>query len=354
MKISRYFLASIIAIGAASAQNLNYVQHNLVADTAGTADNSDPNLRGLWGISASPTSPFWVSNTFSGTSTLYNGAGTPFPATGPIVVSIPTAAVTTVNHGTPTGQVNNGTAGFIIGNGSKASFIFATVDGMIAAWNGGASAEVKVDNSGIGSSYTGLAIGTSSKGPVLYAANVNFGHVDVFDTNFQEVQLAGNFVDPTLASGLAPFNIQRFGRRLIVTYAVAKKAGYTNGVGTGAVSMFDLDGKFISRIATAGTLNAPWGVAIAPGQFGTLSYTLLVGNFADGKINAYDILNGTFVGTMKDGTGGSLSIPGLWGLQFGSGTTNGGDANTLYFAADVDGTHGLFGSLRPATDSLQP
>lgn len=354
MNISRILFASILAIGAASAQNLNYVQHNLVADTAGVADNSDPNLKGLWGISASPTSPFWVSNTFSGTATLYNGAGTPFPATGPIVVSIPRAAVTSVNHGTPTGQVNNGTPGFLIGNGNKASFIFATVDGMIAAWNGGASAEIKVDNSGISSSYTGLAIGTSSKGPVLYAADINYGHIDVFDTNFQEIALAGAFVDPKLPSGLAPFNIQRFGRRLIVTYASGKKPGYSTGAGTGAVNMFDLDGNFISRIATGGTLNAPWGLAIAPGQFGTLSYSLLVGNFADGKINAYDILTGNFVGTMKDGTGGSLSIPGLWGLQFGSGTTNGGDANTLYFAADVDGTHGLFGSLRPATDSIQP
>src|ERR1700738_925820 len=158
MGMNRCFVAWILACGCAFTQNLNYIQKNLTADTAGAADNMDPNLKGLWGMSPSPTSPFWVSNTFSGTSTLVNGAGTPFPATGPIVVTIPPGAKATLNHGTPTGQVNNGTSGFLIGNGNKASFIFASLDGMITAWNGGAASEVKIDNSGIGASYTGLAI----------------------------------------------------------------------------------------------------------------------------------------------------------------------------------------------------
>src|SRR5438105_8109940 len=139
MSLSRFCFTLILASGAVFAQNLNYTQHNLVADTPGIADNTDPNLKGLWGVSASPTSPFWVSNTFSGVSTLYNGTTGVPNAT---VVTIPAAAAATSNHGTPTGQVNNGTTGFILNNGTKASFIFATVDGMIAAWNGGTLAEV--------------------------------------------------------------------------------------------------------------------------------------------------------------------------------------------------------------------
>jgi uncharacterized protein (TIGR03118 family) len=351
MNLSRCFLALVVTSSAAFAQNLNYVQKNLVADTAGVADNTDPNLKGLWGISASPTSPFWVSNAFSGTATIYNGT-TGVPAT--TVVAIPAGAASTVQHGTPTGQVNNGTAGFLLNNGTKASFIFATVDGMIAAWNGGTTAEVRVDNSAIGASYTGLAIGIGTKGPMLYVADINFGHIDVFDTNFNEIASPGGFIDTKLPAGLSPFNIQRFGRNLIVTYAVVKKDHYTNGPGTGAVNLFDLDGHLISRLATGGALNAPWGLAIAPNQFGTLSYTLLVGNFGDGRINAYDLLTDSYIGFLKDASGAPLVIPGLWGLQFGSGTANGGDAEALYFAADVDGTHGLFGSLKPAADSVQP
>ena len=155
-------------------------------------------------------------------------------------------------------------------------------------------------------------------------------------------------------AGLVPFNVQRFGRSLIVTYATANAPSYTKGPGTGAVSMFDLDGNFVKRLATGAPLNAPWGVAIAPGQFGTLSYSLLVGNFGDGKINAFDLFTGKMIGTMNDATGNPLVLRGLWGLQFGSGTANGGDANTLYFAADGGGMHGLFGTLRPATDSVEP
>lgn len=350
MNVSRSLVLFLIVSASAFAQNLNYVQHNLVADTPGIADNTDPNLKGLWGMSASPTSPFWVSNAFSGTSTLYTGAG----AVNALVVTIPPGTASSANHGTPTGQVNNGTTGFLLHNGTKASFIFASTDGMITAWNGGAAAEVKVDNSGIGASYTGLAIGIGTKGPMLYAADINYGHIDVFDTNFNEIASPGGFIDTKLPAGLAPFNVQRFGRNLIVTYAVAKKDHYTNGPGTGAVNLFDLDGHLISRLATGGALNAPWGVAIAPNQFGSLSYSLLVGNFGDGRINAYDIFTDSYVGFLKDANGAPLAIPGLWALQFGSGTTNGGDAETLFFAADVDGTHGLFGSLRPTADSVQP
>ena len=354
MSLSRCLVAVVFTCAAAFAQNLNYTQHNLVADTAGVADNTDPNIAGIWGLAASPTSPFWVSNRTSGTATIYNGTTGAVSTT---VVAIPPGSASTITHGTPTGQVNNGTTGFLLHNGTKASFIFDTLDGTISAWNGGAVAELKVDNSGIGSSYTGLAIGISpTKGPLLYAADIHFGHIDVFDTNFNEIAAPGGFIDPQLPTGLAPFNIQRFGRYMIVTYASPNPPGYTTGPGTGAVSMFDLDGNFVRRIATGAPLNGPWSMRSAPNQFGTLSYTLLVGNFSDGKINAFDIFSGKLIGTINNASSGNpLVINGLWGIQFGSGTTNGGGAETLYFAADGGGGRtGLFGTLVPASDSVQP
>ena len=199
----RCLVALTLVAGAAYAQNLNYTQHNLVSDTSGSADNTDPNLTGLWGLSASPTSPFWVSNTFSGTSTLYNGTTGVPSAT---VVTVPAGASSTAGHGTPTGQVNNLiTTAFIIGNGARASFIFSSLDGVISAWNGGTVAEVKIDNGAIGASYTGMALGTSSAGPVLYVADPPFGHVDVFDAKFQEIALPGHFVDPTLPGRTGSF-----------------------------------------------------------------------------------------------------------------------------------------------------
>ena len=353
MSLSRCFVALAFTCAAAFAQNLNYTQHNLVSDVSGNADNTDPNIAGIWGICESPTSPWWVSNRTSGTATIYNGTTGAVSTT---VVQIPPGASSSITHGQPTGQVNNGTTGFLLHNGNKASFIFSTLDGTISAWNGGGVAEVKVDNSGIGASYTGLAIGIDgSKGPLLYVPDIKYGHIDVFDTNFNEVATGGSFTDPTLPAGLAPFNIQRFGRYMIVTYATSNAPSYTQGAGTGAVSLFDLDGNFIRRIATGAPLNAPWGVAVSPNQFGTLSYTVLIGNFGDGKINAFDVFSGKLVGTMMNSaTGNAVSIPGLWGLQFGSGTTNGGAAESLYFAADGGGLHGVFGTLVPASDSVQP
>jgi uncharacterized protein (TIGR03118 family) len=344
-------LAAIAIIGVACAQNRNYVQTNLISDTAGTATNTDPNLKGLWGLSQSPTSPFWVSDTFSGLSTVYNTAGVPSA----LVVTIPPGAASHSKTGTPTGQVNNGTSGFVLPSGTKASFIFATADGTIAAFTGGTTATTVVDNSASGASYTGLAIGISERGPTLYAANVAQYRVDTFDTNFKPITLSGGFLDVGLEPYYAPFNIQRFGKKIVVTYALPPPARkYSSGPGTGTVNIFDLNGLIVSRVTTDSHLNAPWGVAFAPGQFGTFSNALMVGNFADGQINAYDPFTGDWLGTMMDGKGNPIAIPGLWALQFGSGSANGGDAITMYFTADVDGTHGLFGTLRPMADSVQP
>ena len=345
-------LISVMGLGLASAQNMHYTQTNLLSDTSGNAANTDPNLKGAWGISESPTSPFWISDAASGLSTLFNSAGAPVTA---VVVTIPPGSRSTNKTGTPTGEVNNGTGGFKLANGNPASFIFATLDGTIAAWNGGTTATVMVDNSANGASYTGLAIGISDQGPTLYAANNAQGTIDTFDTNFKPIHMPGDFLDVGLEPFYSPFNIQRFGSRMVVTYAnPTPRTRWTTGPGSGTVNVFDLNGNIIMRITSEGGLNAPWGVAFAPGQFGAFSYALLVGNFGDGHINAYDPFTGAWRGTMQDTTGKPITIPGLWALQFGSGSANGGDAITLYFSSDVDGAHGLVGTLRPASDSIQP
>lgn len=325
-----------------------YAVTNLVSDIAGFAAQTDPNLVNPWGIALSPTSPFWVSDNRSGVTTLYNGAGALFPVASPIVAKIP--------GGKPTGQVFNGTAtAFLIAPGKAASFIFSTETGFIAGWNSTvdpANAAVLVDNSGSGAVYKGLAIGTGANGPMLFAANFNAGTIDVFDAGMKPVMTAGGFQDPNLPAGFAPFNIQRFGRSLYVTYAMqdSLKQNDMAGAGNGYINVFDLDGNLRKRFASGGALNSPWGLAMAPGFFGDYSGTLLVGNFGDGTINAYEPASGDWLGTLQDKDGNPIAIPGLWGLIFGNGKANGGDANTLYFAAGIAGpdaiqSHGLFGSL---------
>jgi uncharacterized protein (TIGR03118 family) len=326
-----------------------YVQHNLVSDIPGMADVTDPNLVDPWGISTSATSPFWVSNAGKSNTTLYNGAG----AITPVVVAIPAGSKGPAKS-SPSGQVNNNTAAFILANGTKASFIFATEDGTISAWNGGTASTVMVDNSGAGAVYEGLAIGTSANGPALYAPNFKTNAIDVFDGKFAPVTLAGNFTDPTLPAGFAPFNIWNLGGKLYVMYAKqnAAKIRDSAGPGNGYVSTFDLNGNFLKRVASQGPLNSPWGVAIAPASWGAFGGALLVGNFGDGTINAFDLTAGTPLGTLQDKNGASIVNKGLWALTFGNGGS-GGDPNTLYFSAGIQGeTHGLLGAIAPPTQIL--
>jgi uncharacterized protein (TIGR03118 family) len=205
-----------------------YVQHNLVSDIPGMADVTDPNLVDPWGVSTSATSPFWVSDAGKSRSTLYNGSG----AITAVVVSIPAGAKGTPNS-SPSGQVNNNTTAFLLANGTKASFIFATEDGTISAWNGGTASTVMVDNSGAGAVYEGLAIGTSANGATLYAANFKTGNIDVFDGKFAPATLAGNFTDPTLPAGFAPFNIWNLNGTLYVMYAQQNAAKTRNTAGAG-------------------------------------------------------------------------------------------------------------------------
>src|SRR5437868_4300644 len=282
-----------------------YVQTNLVSDLPGIAAQTDPNLVNPWGLAASASSPFWIANNHSGTSTLYNGAGQPFPATNPLVVQIP-APQSGQSPAAPAGVVFNDTIGFLVG-GSPASFIFSNEDGTISAWNGsaGGAAKLMVDNSGAGAVYKGLAVATSTAGPRLYATNFNSGAIETFDTAFSPVVTPGGFIDPNIRSGFAPFGIQRIGRKLFVSYAMQSSDRHddVSGPGNGFIDVFDFDGNLVTRLASNGVLNAPWGMALAPAYFGDFANLLLVGNFGAGTINAFDRATGILAGTLQRPSG---------------------------------------------------
>jgi uncharacterized protein (TIGR03118 family) len=318
-----------------------YEQTNLVSDKPGLAKVTDPNLVNPWGISHSATSPFWVSDNGTGVATIYNGAGTP----NALVVTIPPVPGSPPGTlSTPTGQVFNMSADF-----NSDLFIFATEGGSIAGWRGalGTTAELLVDNSAAGAVYKGLALGNITGNNYLYAANFHSGSIDVVP-GVGAPALSGNFVDPNLPAGYAPFNVQNLGGNLFVTYAVASGDEEVPGAGLGIVDKFDLNGNLLQRlISPGGALNAPWGLTLAPANFGEFSGDLLVGNFGDGTINAFDPISGALLGTLSDSLGNPIAIDGLWGLLFGNGG-NGGDLDKLYFTAGIDGEmHGLFGSLAP-------
>lgn len=332
-----------IAFGAGTGSSSNsYLQHNLVADTPGVADVTDPHLVNAWGISEGPTSPFWISDNGTGLTTVYNTSG----AILPLVVTI---APPTGQSGTaaPSGQVFNNTQSFLLANGKPAVFIFVTEDGTISAWNSGTATELKADNSASGAIYKGLALGANTTGPKLYLANFNAGTIEVFDGNFASTKTEGRFTDPSLPPGYAPFNIAALNGRLYVSYAVQDDMKHDDvaGAGNGLVDVFDMDGNFLRRLISNGPLNSPWGMVMAPAEFGAFSNALLVGNFGDGAINAFDPSSGAMLGSLQDIQGKPIAIEGLWGLVFGNGGL-GGVKNTLYFTAGPgDEQHGLFGSL---------
>ncbi|WP_406698981.1 TIGR03118 family protein [Singulisphaera sp. Ch08] len=335
---------------------LIYRQTNLVSDIQGMAPITDPNLKNPWGIASGSTTPFWVSDNQTGVSTLYNASGTPQP----LVVTIP-PPMTGTAPSAPTGIVFNdntqATAFLVNGPGTRALFIFATEDGTIAAWNAGTSAVVKVDNSGSGAVYKGLALANTAVGTAvasrLYATNFSKGTVDVFDQNFSPVSLSpGAFTDSRIPAGYAPFGIANIGGNLVVTYALQddEKVDDAPGRGHGFVDVYDPNGALLRRVATRGALNSPWGVALAPAGFGRFSNDLLIGDFGDGRINAYRPVPGGyhFDGQLLASSRKPITIDGLWGLKFG---TNVGNPNTLYFTAGINHEeNGLFGTLTPASN----
>ncbi len=347
-------LASPLAPRVGGAQNA-YVQTNLVSDVPGLAATTDPQLVNPWGISFGPTTPFWISDAGIGVTTLYNGAGEKQA----LVVTIPGTGGAPSE---PTGQVFNGDATqFMLSNGSAARFIFATTGGTIAGWNGaaGTTALTTVINSG-SAAYTGLAIAGSGDAARLYAANFAGGSVDAFDGGFNAVATSGGFADPNLPAGYAPFNVQTLGGEVYVAYAIVDPATGEElpGAGNGIVNVFDTNGNLLRHLTAGGPLNAPWGLTLAPAGFGSFGGSLLVGNFGDGTIHAFDPVSGALLGQLLAPGGAPIQNDGLWALTFGNGGA-GGSPDILYFTAGLDDeTHGLFGSLQvsavpePATLSL--
>jgi uncharacterized protein (TIGR03118 family) len=334
-----------VASRVAGAQNA-YVQTNLVSDVPGLAATLDPQLVNPWGISFGPATPFWVSDAGTGVTTLYNGDGVKQGLV--VTISVPGASAPS----TPTGQVFNGNAGaFVLSNGSEARFIFATEQGTIAGWNGaaGTTAITMVDASAGGAAYTGLAIAGSGAGARLYGANLATGQVDVYNSTFGAT-LPGSFVDPSLPAGYAPFNVQNLGGEIFVAYALVDPSTGEElpGAGNGIVNVFDTEGNLLRHLTSGGPLNAPWGLALAPAGFGSFGGSLLVGNFGDGTIHAFDPLSGALLGQMLAPGGAPIQNDGLWALTFGNGG-NGGSPDILYFTAGIgDEEHGLFGSIHVA------
>jgi uncharacterized protein (TIGR03118 family) len=312
-----------------------YTETNLVSNIPGLAAVTDPNLVNPWGIAFSASSPFWISDNGSGKSTLYNTAGIPQA----LVVTIPGVGG---NPGTPTGALFNSTTNF-----NSDIFIFATEDGTIAGWRGalGTTAETLFDSTSSSAVFKGLATGTTASGQYLYAADFHNNQITVFPGTGAPA-LAGTFTDPNLPAGYAPFDIQNLDGELFVTYAQQDPAKHDDvpGAGHGIVDVYDLNGNFVKRLITQGDLNSPWGLAIAPGTFGGAAGDLLVGNFGDGTIDAYNIITGVFAGTLGN-AGTSLVNDGLWGLEFGNGG-NGGLTGSLYVTAGLNGEQdGLFARI---------
>jgi uncharacterized protein (TIGR03118 family) len=344
--------ALAIWIASVCVVDAGFVQTNLVSDIPGLAANTDPNVKNPWGIASSATSPFWVSDNGTGVSTVHNSSGTPLS----LVVTIPPAPGAS-GAGNPTGVVFNGSSDFVVGGTtSPAIFLFASENGTISGWAPplGTTAAIQVDNSAAGAVYKGVTIGNNGSQNFLYAANFGSNTIDVFNGVFTPTMSPGAFTDPNLPAGFAPFNVQNLGGTIFVTYAKVDPADPEEdlpGPGNGFVDQYDANGTLIRRLISDSVLNSPWGLAIAPDGFGKFANSLLVGNFGDGRINAFDPVTGDFLGFLKDTSGDPIEIEGLWGLRVGNGG-DGGDPDKVYFAAGInDENNGLFGSLASTPDS---
>jgi uncharacterized protein (TIGR03118 family) len=338
-------VAAAVLVGAlaapATAAAGGYTQENLVSDQPDVAQRTDPQLVNAWGMSRGPNTPVWVSDNGADVTTLYNGAvpGAPeSPVAKVLTVAIP--------GGAPTGQVFNDTTAFHLpGTQTPARFIFAGESGNLSAWAGGpAATAVGHTDGGV---YKGLALDHSANGPMLLAANFHDARIDVFDGFFAPVAAAGMFTDPTLPRGYAPFNVAEIRGQIFVTYAQqdADAMDDVAGHARGFVDVYSTAGAWVQRFATHGVLDSPWGMTIAPANFGQFSGDLLIGNFGDGRIHAFDPNTGEVVGQLRGTSGKPLVIDGLWGLMTGDAAAGGPDA--VWFSAGPDGeAHGLVGVLR--------
>lgn len=340
LTLSVLLAALFAAVPLRAAEDNAYTVTPLVSDQPGAAPVVDPNLVNAWGLAASSSSPWWVADNGTSKATLYDGnTGQPVP----FVVDVGTDSG-------PTGVVFNGGSGFMVTNGitsAPARFIFGGEDGLIRGWNPAVDAThalVAPATADPGAIYKGLAI----SGGMLYATDFHNGVVDVFDGSWN---LVDQFTDRRLRFfGFAPFGIQAIGSQIFVTFAKQDEDAEDDvaGQGLGFVEAFDTAGNLVARVAQRGVLNAPWGLALAPAGFGRFSGDLLVGNFGDGRINAFDPgSNGPFGfrGQLRSGSGRPIEIDGLWALGFGNGA-GAGPTNTLFFTAGPDDeTHGLFGRI---------
>src|SRR5215475_5988910 len=341
-----------------SAQKYHRTDLTTDSSSVSGAPNVDPQLLNAWGMSRGSGGPWWVSDNGSGLTTVYDGAGAPFVppgASSPLVVKIATPDGT--GTATPTGTVFNPTSGFQVGGG-KAIFLFVTEDGTISGWNPAAdfANTIIIKNNSGKAVYKGCAIATPSFGPRFYATNFHSGKVEIYNSSFVRVETnnATAFTIPGPPSGYAPFNIQAVGSNLVVTFAHRSPGSLDedHGAGLGYAGVFSPTGKLLLTLQHGGWFNAPWGIAMAPGDFGRFTHRILIGNFGDGTIHAFNGTTGKHEGAMLDDTTGmTLVIPGLWGLSFGGDSTNDGMATSLYFTAGPnDEADGLFGTLTAASD----
>jgi len=337
----RHKMAFTICFGFAvmlvsSAALAQYQLTNLVSNQVGAARHIDPLQVNGWGLAYGTGGPFWVSDQGSGWSTLYTAQGVKES----LVVLIPSASG--AGPGQPTGIVANASSDFQV-EGSNSFFVFATLDGTISAWGPQANrndAIIMVNNSKLGSTFTGLAITDRPSGNLLYATDLANNVVDVYDASFN---LVNSFTDPTLPAGYGPFGIQDINGLVYVTFALSTAP-------SGQIDVFREDGTFVKVLAEGPPLNQPWGFAVAPKNFGALSNALLVSNNTNnGTINAFNLQSGQFVGTVKDGNGKNIVIDQLWGIAFGGGSANNGRTNQLFFTSGpFNNLAGTFGVISPA------
>ena len=339
--------APVLADKEDSSKSGSYSVTDLVSDIPGLTVNQDQNLVNGWGIVSGPTTPIWVSDNGSGKSTVYDG-------TGALKLTVTVPAATGGGQGVPTGIVFNLGASptsndfLVAGAGTAARFMWSTEDGAIAAWAAGASATIKFAASD-GASYKGLAMaGDGGTHFRIYAADFHNGKIDVIDSTFTKKSVPGGFADPKIPATFHPFNIMNIQGNLYVSYALCCEPNSNDevaGQGLGYVDVFDADGNLIKRVASRGKLNAPWGLAQAPDKFGRFGGDILVGNFGDGTINAYDPDDLSFAGQLRGANGKPVVIDGLWGIQFGNGFQQ-QPATTLFFAAGPnDEGNGVFGKI---------
>jgi uncharacterized protein (TIGR03118 family) len=353
---------------------MGYVQTNLASDIPGLAPNNNPQLINPWGFSETPDGQFRVAANGSGTAILFDAQGA---KTAPdIKIPLPPSSSPS-GTSAPNGVISNPTSGFVIsdhGRSAPATLLFSTEDGTIAGWNPAVDqtqAVIAADQSGNGAVYKLLTMGTIGQQSFVYATDLHNNAVDVFDSNFHLVNLGPNaFVDPTtgknaIPSNFAPFGIKNVGGTLFVTYAMQDAAKHDDvaGVGNGFIDEYDTSGNFIKRFATRGTLNSPIGATFAPADFGPFSNDLLIGNFGDSKVNAFDPVTGKFLGQLKDPQGNPLILnggfqetdtKGLWGIGFGNGA-GGAATNAMFFADGINQENdGLFGKVTFAGSAMSP